>query len=319
MPVKTIYSGEALKEGIQFANTKLMPYLPSSDLQKAVNLAYFLGRPLLLMGEPGCGKTRVAEAVAYEIHGENFKENYFRWNVKSSTKARDGLYQYDALKHLREVQMSRLTDDKTKWTTQYIRDEFFHIGEMGKAFLKTHKLSKDKPPILLIDEVDKADIDFPNDLLVEIENSSFEIQEAGVDDHISAAFAPLTIITSNREKELPPAFLRRCVFYYIEFPKIEELKSIIQANFTAAPPQLTAEALAVFMRLRTKLETQFAGLEKNVSTSELLDWFKILLEENTDPASLSAVKDQLDNNAKAPIPYPSVLMKNWDAMSLLIN
>jgi len=172
-----------------------------------------LKRPLLIMGEPGCGKTRLAEAVAYELHGEDMEKHYFRWDIKSTTKAKDGIYQYDALGRLYDVNVE---DKKAK----DIETNYITYGALAKAFSESQN-ANGAPNVLLIDEIDKADIDFPNDLLLELENKEYVVRELN-DKKVQAKSEALIFVTSNQEKELPPAFLRRCLYHFIEFPDKEK-------------------------------------------------------------------------------------------------
>ncbi|MEO0648519.1 MAG: MoxR family ATPase, partial [Cyanobacteria bacterium J06650_10] len=239
----------------------LYPYLPNEDLIEAVNLTLQLGRPLLLKGEPGCGKTRLAYDVAYEL-----RLPFEPWYIKSTSRARDGLYTYDTVGRLRDAQLaagsmikpedlSRISDPATyvKW------------GAIGRAFRNVQQT------VVLIDEIDKADIDFPNDLLLELDESRFLVEETG--DVIKANHRPIVLITSNDEKALPNAFLRRCLFHYVTFPSDERLVEIIQRFFPETSPSLARAAIDRFSALRQEMSKEKAG--KKVSTSELIDWFDI--------------------------------------------
>ncbi len=264
------YEGKALQERVTFKDTKgnahnLEAYIPAESLQDAVNLALNLGKPLLLMGEPGCGKTRLAEALAYELHGEKMYEHYFRWDIKSTTKAKDGIYQYDALKRLYHANLKTEDAQKIEDINNYIT-----YGKLADAFNKPQ--NGDLPNILLIDEVDKADIDFPNDLLLEIDNKRFNIPELGEKGDIEAKSKVIIFITSNQEKELPPAFLRRCLYHFIDFPDRKALKSIVKNYLKIMEDEKINLALSIFEEIRENL----SELEKKPSTSELIDWFKML-------------------------------------------
>lgn len=195
----------------------ISPYIASENLNKAVQYARLLKRPLLLRGEPGSGKTRLAQALAYKLYGSSYRAKYFEWYVKSTTKATEGLYQFDYLKRLQDAQQKKL-DLKGN-------EAYRSFGPLGNAFVTS---TIGKPSILLIDEIDKANLDFPNDLLLELDQKRFNIPETN--EEIVAEEAPIVIITSNDEKELPNAFLRRCVFYYITFPDNEALINIIKAH-----------------------------------------------------------------------------------------
>jgi MoxR-like ATPase len=243
---------------MRFEGTK--DYVATDELAAAVNAAVTLERPLLVKGEPGTGKTELARQVA-EALGAPLLE----WHIKSTTKAHQGLYEYDAVARLRD---SQLGDDRVHDVTNYIKK-----GKLWEAF--THETR----PVLLIDEIDKADIEFPNDLLQELDKMEFFVYETG--ETIRADVRPIVIITSNNEKELPDAFLRRCFFHFIAFPDEETMEKIVQVHFPDLKGRLLSEALNVFFELRT-----VPGLKKKPSTSELLDWLKLLLAEDIDPSVL---------------------------------
>ncbi len=235
-------------------------YVATEDLKVAVNAAIALERPLLIKGEPGTGKTVLAYEVAKALGAP-----LLTWHVKSTTKAQQGLYEYDAVTRLRD---SQLGDEKVKDIGNYIKK-----GKLWEAF--------DAPvrPVLLIDEIDKADIEFPNDLLQELDRMEFYVYETN--QTIKAAVRPVVIITSNNEKELPDAFLRRCFFHYIRFPDDDTMKSIVDVHFPGIKQKLVAEALRIFYDMR-----KVPGLKKKPSTSELLDWLKLLLVEDIDESVL---------------------------------
>ena len=235
-------------------------YVASPDLTVAVNAAVLLERPLLVKGEPGTGKTELARQVALSL-GLPLIE----WHVKSTTKAQQGLYEYDAVSRLRD---SQLGDERVHEVRNYIRK-----GKLWQAFEATGKV------VLLIDEIDKADIKFPNDLLQELDRMEFHVYESG--ETIRAAHRPVVIITSNNEKELPDAFLRRCFFHYIRFPDEETLRRIVAVHFPGIKEKLLAEALVQFFELR-----ETPGLKKKPSTSEVLDWLKLILAEDLSPEDL---------------------------------
>ncbi|NJC07379.1 MoxR-like ATPase [Polymorphobacter fuscus] len=229
-------------------------YVATEDLKVAVNAAVTLRRPLLVKGEPGTGKTVLAQQIA-----DAFDAPLIEWNVKSTTKAQQGLYEYDAVSRLRD---SQLGDPRVHEISNYIRR-----GKMWEAF------TAPKLPVLLIDEIDKADIEFPNDLLTELDRMEFDVYETG--ERVKAAVRPIVIITSNNEKELPDAFLRRCFFHYIKFPDRETMQSIVNVHFPEIQKALVAEALNIFFDIR-----EVPGMKKKPSTSELLDWLKLLMHED---------------------------------------
>ncbi|MEZ5039237.1 MAG: MoxR family ATPase [Saprospiraceae bacterium] len=276
--IKLDYTGKALEDFAPILDeqkkeiARLRPYFPSQELVKSVALTFLLRRPLLLMGKPGCGKTKLAEAVAFELYGNDYKDYYFEWNVKSSTKARDGLYTFDHLARLREVHLAK---EKGEKPDQEDLTKFLKWGPLGEAF----RASKPgRPSILLIDEIDKADIDFPNDLLLELDQLRFSVEELekGHPDRENKTLEkPIIFITSNEEKELPAAFLRRCLFFYIEFPDKAIMSKIVAANFPTLDHTLMQSALKRFYDLREAMKED-PNTEKEVSTSELIDWVKVI-------------------------------------------
>ena len=235
-------------------------YIATDDLKIAVNAAVALERPLLIKGEPGTGKT----VLAYEI-ARALDAPLITWHVKSTTKAHNGLYEYDAVSRLRD---SQLGEARVHDVRNYLKP-----GKLWEAFTSPVR------PVLLIDEIDKADIEFPNDLLQELDRMEFYVHET--DETIRAAVRPVVIITSNNEKELPDAFLRRCFFHYIRFPDDETMRRIVEVHFPGIKPRLVSEALKTFYEIRDT-----PGLKKKPSTSELLDWLKLLLVDDVDPAAL---------------------------------
>ncbi len=243
---------------MKFAGTK--NYVSTDDLTVAVNAAIALERPLIVKGEPGTGKTELARQVAQALDLP-----IIEWNIKSTTKAQQGLYEYDAVSRLRD---SQLGDARVEDVSNYIKK-----GKLWQAFEADQKL------VLLIDEVDKADIEFPNDLLQELDQMQFHVYETG--QTITAKHRPIVIITSNNEKELPDAFLRRCFFHYIKFPDTDTLKQIVDVHFPRIKPDLVAEALSQFFEIR-----ETPGIKKKPSTSEVLDWLKLLLVEDLSAADL---------------------------------
>ena len=251
---------------MQFEGTA--DYIADKDLMVAVNAAIRLERPLLVKGEPGTGKTELARQVAAAL-GLDLIE----WNIKSTTKAQQGLYEYDAVSRLRD---SQLGDERVHDVANYIRR-----GKLWLAF------ASDKKVVLLIDEIDKADIEFPNDLLQELDRMEFHVYETG--ETVKAKVRPIVIITSNNEKELPDAFLRRCFFHYIRFPDVETLARIVDVHYPGIKQTLVRNALTQFYEIR-----EMPGLKKKPSTSEALDWIRLLVSDDVDPADLrSDVKNAL--------------------------
>ncbi len=254
-------------------------YVATDDLKVAVNAAVTLRRPLLVKGEPGTGKTVLAHEIA-QAAGAPLIE----WHVKSTTKAHQGLYEYDAVARLRDGQLG---DARVHDIANYIRK-----GKLWEAF------TSPALPVLLIDEIDKADIEFPNDLLQEIDRMSFDVYETG--ERVTAKERPIVIITSNNEKELPDAFLRRCFFHYIRFPDRETMQAIVDVHFPGIEKRLVGRALDIFYEVR-----DVPGLKKKPSTSELIDWLKLLLHEDM-PLEVLQSKDA----RKAIPPLHGALLKN---------
>ncbi len=254
-------------------------YVATEDLMVAVNAAIRLERPLLVKGEPGTGKTMLAEEVSKAL-----KRDLLRWHIKSTTKAQQGLYEYDAVARLRDGQLG---EERATEISNYISR-----GMLWEAF------ESDDAPVLLIDEIDKADIEFPNDLLLELDRMEFYVYETK--QHIKAQVRPIVVITSNNEKDLPDAFLRRCFFHYIQFPDQETMGQIVEVHFPKIKKRLLSRALQAFYDVR-----ETPGLKKRPSTSELIDWIKLLLVEDVDPEVL-----RTKDTAKVIPPLYGALLKN---------
>ena len=268
---------------MRFEGTK--DYVATEDLKVAVNAAIVLERPLLVKGEPGTGKTVLAEEIARAVGAP-----LLTWHVKSTTKAQQGLYEYDAVSRLRD---SQLGDPRVSDISNYIKR-----GKLWESF------ASETRPVLLIDEIDKADIEFPNDLLLELDRMEFFVYETG--ETVRAQNRPIVVITSNNEKELPDAFLRRCFFHYIKFPDDATMAQIVEVHFPGIKKRLVEEALRVFFETR-----DVPGLKKKPSTSELLDWLKLLLSEDIAPETLR------ETNARKLIPpLHGALLKNEQDVAL---
>jgi len=261
-------------------------YVSTEELSMAVNAAVTLQRPLLIKGEPGTGKTLLAEQVAAAMG-----KKLIQWHIKSTTKAQQGLYEYDAVSRLRD---SQLGDDKVHDIANYIKR-----GKLWEAF------AADEQVVLLIDEIDKADIEFPNDLLVELDRMEFFVYETG--ETVRAKHRPIIIITSNNEKELPDAFLRRCFFHFINFPDRETMEKIVEVHYPDISKTLVQEALEVFFDIR-----KIPGLKKKPSTSELIDWLKLLMADDI-PEEILKNRDA----SKAIPPLYGALLKNEQDVHLL--
>jgi len=261
-------------------------YVATEDLTMAVNAAVTLGRPILIKGEPGTGKTQLAEEIAQSLDCP-----LFQWHIKSTTRAQQGLYEYDAVARLRD---SQLGDERVHDIGNYIVR-----GPLWEAF------EAERRPVVLIDEIDKADIEFPNDLLRELDRMEFYVYET--QQTVRARHRPVIVITSNNEKELPDAFLRRCFFHYIRFPDLETMTRIVEVHYPGLQKELLAEALQAFFSLRT-----VPGLKKKPSTSELLDWIRLLLAEEIPPARLSSAGE----GAGLP-PLHGALLKNEQDVALV--
>lgn len=269
---------------MKFSSTST--YIATEELQMAVNAAVTLERPLLIKGEPGTGKTMLAEEIAGSLDME-----LISWHVKSTTKAQQGLYEYDAVSRLRD---SQLGDERVHDINNYIAK-----GKLWEAF------AADKKVVLLIDEIDKADIEFPNDLLLELDKMKFDVYETG--ETVEARQRPVILITSNNEKELPDAFLRRCFFHYIQFPDRETMKDIVEVHYPNIKQDLVKEAMEIFFDVR-----KVPGLKKKPSTSELIDWLKLLMADDI-PEEILRNRD----TTKAIPPLYGALVKNEQDVQLL--
>ena len=298
-PQKLNYTGKIQPQPDEInpqTGQRYLPYLPDEELVQVVNWAIKLNRPLLLKGEPGCGKTQLASAVAYEL-----KLPFEAWYIKSTSSAQDGLYTYDNVARLRDAQLAALGQLPNQADKKEIEDpgKYVKFGALGRAFQNT------KRTVVLIDEIDKADLDFPNDLLLELDEKRLVVQD--VDIHhplrqIRAKASPLVFITSNDEKDLPDAFLRRCLFHYVKFPSERRLRKILEAHFTGADEAVIKQAITRFIQLRKQMELDKVKTRKKVSTSELLDWFALVSDEPT-----GAILSQLKSGE---LPFAGVLLKN---------
>lgn len=275
----------------ELVQTTLYPYYPSPELIEAVNLALLLKRPLLLEGEPGCGKSRLAYALVYELSQRYKQINWkFRlWNVQSTSKAEEGFYTYDYIGRLQAAQLQQ-TGIKESQKNPSNTSDFLENGPLGDAFQ-----DKEAWTVVLIDEIDKADRDFPNDLLLAIEEGRYFVKPINEWWEANKEKPPIIIITSNQEKKLPRAFLRRCLYHYIELPNQEELKRILEGRFKEAPEAVVTQAIDKFLELREQMD------ERKVSTSELIDWFQALIGYEPDKV--------LEKLGQKDLPYATALLK----------
>jgi MoxR-like ATPase len=298
---------ESTGEWSKLVQQKIYPYYPSEELVEAVNLAIRLNRPLLLEGEPGCGKSQLAAAVAYQFNKRypEIEWHYELWNVQSTSKAQDGFYTYDYVGRLQAAQLAKeaVIDEKNNPTNP---ENFIDWGPLGKAFRSRQCSETNRPirTIVLVDEIDKADRDLPNDLLLAIDQQQFEIKDVRPRRWQSAnrKAPPIIFITSNREKELPNAFLRRCLYHYVDFPNMETLKQIINTRFDKLSEEIVNKALDRFLKLREDMENDKDEGDKKVSTSELIDWVAALYDYQ--PEEIDKMLDQ------PKLPNPSTLLKN---------
>lgn len=302
-----LFKGKAEKLKEKDAITEDVPeYFASPDLMAAIEYAKITKRPLLLRGEPGSGKTRLAQAIAYNMYGDEYRMKFFEWYIKSTTKVEEGLYSFDHLGRLRDIQAEEPKE----------KEVYRRFGPLGKAFLTSEKGA---PSILLIDEIDKADIDFPNDLLLELDQKRFSVPET--EEEISAKEPPLVFITSNDEKDLPNAFLRRCVFFYIDFPDDTQILRIITARAKlleedyqkVLPPKLLEDIVSRFRALYEDMRKN-PNTDKLVSTSELLDWLKVIYH-------YWATEKWPSEGDKLPakLIFPEVLLKSLDDFKTQTN
>ena len=287
---------------------KIYPYDAGDELIEVVNLAIELGMPLLLEGEPGCGKSRLAHALVYEFNyrQESNPIKYYEWIVQSTSKAEDSLYQYDYIGRLQAAQISGILSQKeieessSEPKNPATSKDWVDLQPLGKAFKQSQ--DKQEQSVVLIDEIDKADRDFPNDLLLAIESRRFFIKETGELIQANDQAFPLIIITSNQEKNLPNAFLRRCIYHYIELPNQERLRKILTERFTDAEQEVIIKAVDRFQEVRTSQDETKSEGEKKVSTSELIAWFKSLLKYKPEEIIAKLNEDKL--------PHASVLLKS---------
>ncbi len=325
------YTGTGLLQPVKLSDASgdiLPPYLPDADLVQAVNLAVMLGRPLLVMGEPGCGKSQLATAVAFELYqsaviegnAQDFRDWFFKWNIKSTSKAKDGFYDYNALGRLLDVQLAAKLREADAQKVQNA-EAYITKRAMSEAIAKS---TAQYPAVLLIDEIDKADLDFPNDLLNELEGGNFIVPETGK-AIVEKKGNPLIIITSNRERDLPEAFLRRCIYYFIPPFDKQRLADILNYRFFSKSPTaidatstaLIKNAVDAFDKARQRIKENKTSV-KNISTSELIDWFGALKQTSagTDAAQLvSQIQSFLDDKTKT-LPLQQALFKNFETVEI---
>ncbi len=305
------YTGEIQpKSGLYYEpiQQKIYPYDAGDELIEVVNLAIELGMPLLLEGEPGCGKSRLAHALVHEFNNgqQSGSIKYYEWIVQSTSKAEDSLYQYDYIGRLQAAQISGILSQKeieessSEQKNPATSKDWVDLQPLGKAFKESQ--DKQEQSVVLIDEIDKADRDFPNDLLLAIESRRFFIKETGEPIEADDQAFPLIIITSNQEKNLPNAFLRRCIYHYIELPNQERLRKILTERFTDAEQEVIIKAVDRFQEVRTSQDETKSEGEKKVSTSELIAWFKSLLKYKSEEIIAKLNEDKL--------PHASVLLKS---------
>ena len=331
------YKGNSLltEQSLTFADKserKFYPYFPSKKLKKAINLAILLRRPLLIMGDPGSGKSILASTLAYEWYHHDpakFLKKFYRWDIKSRTEAQDGIYLYDAIARLRMTERDQdliakevqFKDNPFGLTKFYIDNRFMEEGPLKKAI--DHS-SKTEPAILLIDEIDKASIDFPNDLLLELDQFRYRIKETGyISPSKDEQDYPIVIITSNNEKPLPAALLRRCIYHFINFPGEDTLKDILHARYgTAKSDELLLASISLFEKIRKRLYRQDAA--KHISTAELINWFEGLLNEQKTSKTIAKKLQQVDDelkekpDAKVKLPLHYALLKSFDSLFAIL-